>query len=120
MLVAFVKRLLASVRGKGAERRREFRENVAFGAIRIDGTSCPLKNWSTSGFLAGGYAGNHTEGDQVDVALSVQLPGRTFEMTCKGIIVRVDPQAREIAGVFTLVGTDDRIALQSHFEPISS
>jgi hypothetical protein len=120
MLVAFLKRLFASARGKGGERRRESREGIAFGAIRIDGMSCPLKNWSTSGFLAGGYTGNHKHGDHVGIALSVQLPGRSFEMTCKGIVVRADPQAREIAGVFTLVGPDDRVALERHFEPMSS
>lgn len=117
MLASLLKRLMTVFARSAPERRREQREEIGFGSVRIDEVSCPIKNWSTSGFRAGGYIGNHKEGDTVALSLSVHLPGRVFEMRCNGIVVRIDRQAREIAAVFTRVDAGDRVAIVHHFEP---
>ncbi|MGB8274461.1 MAG: hypothetical protein WCF16_04225 [Alphaproteobacteria bacterium] len=118
MLGSLAKILFSGSRPKDDECRRESREQVAFGSLQIGDATYPLKNWSTTGFLATSYGGAEQEGDRVYIRLSVQLPGRTFDMACKGIVVRVDREAREVAGVFVNVRTEDRVTLDRYFSSL--
>ena len=107
----FFKRLFSGTKN----RRREPREEVAVGTVEIGGRSYSVRNWSSTGFLAAPFDGAHKEGDSVDIKFQVQVPGRAIRFACKAILVRVNPQSREFAGVFTMMERETRVMLARHF-----
>ena len=112
MLGEILKRLFS----KESERRRERREDVSLGTVTVDGRTFPVRNWSSTGFLAAPYAGDYKEGDSVDIRFEVQVPGRSINFACKAILIRVDLKAQELAGVFTMMDRESRILVARHFE----
>jgi hypothetical protein len=96
-------------------RRREPREEVAVGTVEIGGRSYSVRNWSSTGFLAAPFDGAYKEGDSVDIKFQVQVPGQAIRFACKAILVRIDPQSREFAGVFTMMERETRVVVARHF-----
>ena len=98
------------------DRRREPREVVADGTVEIDGVSCPLSNWSSTGFMAARYAGDHQEGDRVDIVFEVLLPDGPLAFRCQAIVVRADNKRHEFAGVFVMMEREARLAVAGYFD----
>lgn len=117
MLGSLFNRFTSSKDGDDApqERRREQRLPAIDGRVEIDGESCPLVNWSYTGFLAEAYGGAHKAGDKVGVTLSVALGDGRFEFECSAMLVRVDSESRKVVGAFAEMDTATRIEIARHF-----
>jgi hypothetical protein len=98
------------------DRRREPREDVSLGTINLGGRVFPVRNWSSTGFLASPCEGAFREGDTVDIRFEIQVPGQVIRFSCQAILVRVDAKAQEIAGVFTMMDRDARVQVARHFQ----
>lgn len=83
------------------ERRREPRGTEIDGRVSIDGRSYPLKDWSRRGFSAGAYTAEHYPGDKVDMEVEIEIDGEPLAFGCRAVVVWVDRDRRELAGVFT-------------------
>ncbi len=97
------------------ERRHEQRLPVTDGTVEIDGESCPLVNWSYTGFLAEAYGGEHKAGDKVGVKVSIALGDGRFAFECPAMLVRVDSESRKVVGAFAEMNTATRIEIARHF-----
>ena len=97
-----------------AEKRRERREAVSHGTVEIDGRAYRVKNWSSTGFLASPCECNRKEGESVDILFNVETNGNTLRFACKAIVVRVGNG--ELAGVFTMMDRDTRMAVANYFQ----
>jgi len=97
MLLSLFRRLTAS----GSDRRIEPRGSDIDGRIVIDGKGYPLKDWSRRGFSACAYAAEHYPGDKIALSVEVELEGEALEFDCRAVVVWVDRDRRELAGVFT-------------------
>lgn len=117
MLGSLFKRFSSSNDGDDppTEQRREQRLAVTDGRVEIDGESCPLVNWSYTGFLAEAYGGDHKAGDKVGVKVSIALGDGRFEFECPAMLVRVDSQSRKVVGAFAEMATATRIEIARHF-----
>ncbi|WP_421935133.1 hypothetical protein [Pelagibius sp.] len=71
------------------------------GFISIDGCEYPLKDWSRRGFSATGYRAGHYPGDKIEMSVRVDLAEDPLVFACRAVVVWVDRDRREIAGVFT-------------------
>ncbi len=83
------------------ERRREPRGTEIDGRVSIEGRSYPLKDWSRRGFSAGAYTAEHYPGDKVDMEVEIEIDGEPLAFGCRAVVVWVDRDRRELAGVFT-------------------
>ncbi len=97
-----------------SERRRGQREEVSLGTVEIDGRGFRVRNWSSTGFLASPCDCGRKEGDSVDILFDVQAAGQTLRFACKAIVVRVGNG--ELAGVFTMMDRDTRMAVANYFQ----
>lgn len=104
----------------GSERRRELRDRPLTGAVQIDGTSCEIFDWSSSGLSARGYDGKLGQGDRTRVSVRIALRKHLFSFDCDLILIRVDPAAKLIAGVFAAMAREDRVAVASYFESLEA
>lgn len=116
MIGLVYRKFMTWLRDGGRDRRRETREAVSLGTVEIRGRSCPVKNWSATGFLAGPCDCGCVEGDSVDISFHVEIPGKSFRFECKAILVRVDKKSGEVAGVFTMMDRENRILIANHFD----
>jgi len=91
-------RRLASSR---SERRLEPRGNRIDGHISLDGRNYPLKDWSRRGFSAIGVGTLLYPGDEVALSVEVDLEGEPVSFDCSAVVVWVDRERKEVAGVFT-------------------
>ena len=98
-----------------AEQRRAEREEVLDGRAIINGVTCPLVNWSPVGFLVRDYQGDHHPGDRTQLAVKVKAHKQEFDFTCSALVVRVDRNSGEFAGIFVNMAEEDRQALHKHF-----
>ncbi len=83
------------------DRRIEPRGSQIDGRISIDGKDYPLKDWSRRGFSAGGYGAEHYPGDKITMSVEVDLDSESLEFDCRAVVVWVDRDRKELAGVFT-------------------
>ncbi len=83
------------------ERRREPRGTEIDGRVSIEGRSYPLKDWSRRGFSAGAYTAEHYPGDKIDMEVEIEIDGEPLAFGCRAVVVWVDRDRRELAGVFT-------------------
>ncbi len=97
------------------ERRAEQRLPVEHGTVVIDDQTYPLKNWSTRGFLAMSYTGNHKEGDRISVRFSVLFVERQLEFSGEARVIRVDAERQELAGLLVLMGEEWNDAFSRYF-----
>lgn len=101
MVFGFLSRL-SSAR---SERRREPRGSHLNGKVSIEGRDYPLKDWSRRGFSATSYKAEHYPGDKVEMTVRVDLEDQPLEFSCAAVVVWVDRDRRELAGVFTQLDT---------------
>ena len=97
------------------ERRAEPRLPVENGTVVIDDQTYPLKNWSTRGFLAMSYTGDHKEGDRISVRFSVLFVERQLEFSGEARVIRVDAESGELAGLLVLMGEEWNDAFSRYF-----
>ena len=112
LMLAKLTEMLGTMR---RDRRREGREDVHLGTVAFAGKSYPIKNWSSTGFLAGPCQCDCSEGDNLDISFHVEVPGKTVRFACKAILVRVDNGRGEVAGVFTMMDRETRQFLAEYF-----
>lgn len=93
--------LLRRISSPSSDRRFEPRGNHIDGQISIEGRPYPLKDWSRRGFSAGAYTAEHYPGDKIDLDVEVEVDGEPLAFECRAIVVWVDRDRRELAGVFT-------------------
>ncbi len=108
-------KLMTMLGGGRGDRRRQPREEVTLGTVDIGGRAYPVKNWSTTGFLAAPCDCKCREGDRVDIRFHVDVPGKSVRFACKASLVRVNREPGEVAGVFTMMEREDRVLVAGHF-----
>ncbi len=84
-----------------SDRRKEPRGSRLNGSVSIDGRDYPLRDWSRRGFSATRYRAEHYPGDKIDMTVRVDLDDENLSFSCVAVVVWVDRDRREIAGVFT-------------------
>lgn len=84
-----------------SERRLEPRGNRIDGHISLEGRNYPLKDWSRRGFSAVGVATLLYPGDKVALSVEIDLEGEPISFDCGAVVVWVDRERKEVAGVFT-------------------
>ncbi|MEE8246407.1 MAG: hypothetical protein V3S87_03995 [Alphaproteobacteria bacterium] len=112
-MFGFVKKLFAG--GGGKERRREEREELSDGTVSILGDPYPLKNWSSTGFLAGACDLGLEEGQEVSIAVSVPLEGERLEFRCQALVVEANAESRELSAMFVMLDPEARAQIDRHF-----
>ncbi len=112
-MFGFIKKLFAG--GGGKERRREEREEVSDGMVSILGNPYPIKNWSSTGFLAGACDLGLEEGQEVSIAVSVPLEGERLEFRCQALVVEANAEARELSAMFMMLDPEARAKIDRHF-----
>ena len=88
-----------------ADRRSEPRGSKLQGLVSIEGCDYPLKDWSRRGFSATAYKAGHYPGDKVEMTVRVDLEEEPLEFSCRAVVVWVDRDRKELAGVFTHLDT---------------
>ena len=101
MVFAFLSRLSTP----RSERRREPRGSELSGLISIEGCEYPLKDWSRRGFSASAYKAGHYPGDKVEMTVRVDIKDEPLVFSCRAVVVWVDRDRKELAGVFTHLDT---------------
>ncbi len=99
-----------------SKRRSEPRLPVEHGTVVIGDQTYPLKNWSTRGFVASSYTGDHREGDRISVSFSVLFVNRQLEVSGKARVVRVDAEHQELAGRLVAMGAEWNDAFSRYFD----
>ena len=94
-------RFLSRFSNPHSDRRTEPRGSRLEGLISIDGRDYPLRDWSRRGFSATRYRAEHYPGDKINMTVRVDLDDETLNFSCEAVVVWVDRDRREIAGVFT-------------------
>lgn len=112
-MFGFVKKLFSGRRKK--ERRREEREETSEGTVSILGDPYPLKNWSSTGFLAGACDLGLEEGQEVSIAVSVPLDDERLEFRCHALVVEANAEARELSAMFVMLDPEARAKIDRHF-----
>ena len=97
------------------EKRSEARLPVDHGTVVIGDQTYPLKNWSTRGFLASLYTGDHKEGDRISVRFSVSFVERQLEFSGEARVIRVDAESQELAGLLVVMGDEWNDAFSRYF-----
>ena len=85
----------------GSDRRIEPRGSDIDGRVSIDGKSYPLKDWSRRGFSADAYNAEHYPGDKIAIDVEVEIDDKSLAFGCQAVVVWVDRDRKELAGVFT-------------------
>ncbi len=97
------------------DRRREPREEVTDGTVRMSGETWPLKDWSRNGFLAKPCTAEFKIDDELDISISVPIPSRRLEFSCPAVLVRVDRGNQEVAGTYSEADAATRAIIERHF-----
>ena len=84
-----------------SDRRLEPRGTQIDGRISLAGRNYPLKDWSRRGFSAVGVGAEFYPGDKVALTVEVDLEGEPLSFDCSAVVVWVDRERKELAGVFT-------------------
>ena len=82
-------------------RRREPRGTRITGRICLGGRNYSLKDWSRRGFSAVGVGAEHYPGDKIALTVEIDLAGEPLSFDCCAVVVWVDRERQELAGVFT-------------------
>ena len=99
------------------ERRRERREALSDGTARLLDNTYPMKNWSARGFCVGSCVlDQHKQiGDRLEIDFSIPLADHRIEFSCRALVLRVDPEKQELAGMFATVDESTQLAIDEHF-----
>lgn len=101
MIFAFLSRLSTP----RSDRRGEPRGSKLNGQVSIEGCEYPLKDWSRRGFSATAYKAGHYPGDKVEMTVRVDLDDEPLVFACRAVVIWVDRDRKELAGVFTHLDT---------------
>lgn len=93
--------LFRRLTGARADRRREARRSRIDGRVRVEGRHYSLKDWSRRGFSVVGVAPDFYPGDRIALSVEVDLPQQPLSFDCQAVVVWVDRERKELAGVFT-------------------
>jgi hypothetical protein len=106
MVLSLLRRFVAQ-----PNRRLEPREARIAGRISLGGREYPLKDWSRRGFSALGVRAEHYPGDRIALAVEIELAAGALSFDCSAVVVWVDRERQELAGVFTELdhGIQDKI-----------
>lgn len=96
MVLALFRRFASS----RSDRRVEPRGTRIDGRISLGGRAYPLKDWSRRGFSAVGVGADHYPGDKIALTVEVELEGEPLVFDCRAVVVWVDRERKELAGVF--------------------
>ncbi|HEY9549531.1 MAG TPA: hypothetical protein VIR45_08515 [Kiloniellaceae bacterium] len=97
MVLSFLRRFVPA----RSDRRRGPRGTQIDGHIILGGRHYSLKDWSRRGFSAVGVGADHYPGDSIALTVEVALQGETLVFDCCAVVVWVDRERKELAGVFT-------------------
>ena len=115
-MVGRVPRLRTGFGMDESKRRSEPRLPVEHGTVVISDQTYPLANWSTRGFLASSYTGDHKKGDRISVSFSVLFVNRQLEFSGKARVIRVDAELQELAGRLMVMGDEWNDAFSRYFD----
>ena len=93
--------LFRRITTSNSERRREPRGTQIDGRISLNGRNYPLKDWSRRGFSAVGVGAELYPGDKIALTVEIELEDEPLSFDCCAMVVWVDRERRELAGVFT-------------------
>jgi len=97
MLLSLFRRITPS----SSDRRLEPRGSQIDGRISFGGRHYRLKDWSRRGFSAVGVGAELYPGDKVALTVEVALADEALSFDCSAVVVWVDRERQELAGVFT-------------------
>jgi hypothetical protein len=97
------------------DKRREPREVVTNGTIRISGETYPLRDWSRNGFLAMPCTAGVEPDDEVEITVLVPLSGGNLEFSCSAVVARVNKEQEEVGGTFVEVDGKTRVIIDRYF-----
>ena len=97
MVFSLIRRITSSQ----PERRLEPRGTRIDGRVSLAGRNYPLKDWSRRGFSAVGVGAELYPGDKIALTVSVTLEEEQLSFDCSAVVVWVDRERKELAGVFT-------------------
>ena len=106
--------------GTVQENRREPRYQVTDGTVQIHGETYPVNNWSSRGFLASSCTADCKVTERVEIKFSVPLADRRLEFGCLAIVLRIDKDKQELAGIFAKLDEATQTAIAQHFDKDSS
>jgi len=104
----------------GNDRRRELRERPVRGSVIIDDVSYEIFDWSSSGVCVRGYDGDAEDGHRTRSRVHIVLPDMVFDFGCDLVLVRLDRASKQLAGVFTALSREVRVAVAAHFETLEA
>ncbi len=105
----------ASPSKTNGDNRKEPREEVREGSVRIYRERYPLKDWSRSGFLTAPCALGLDEGKELNISVSVTLAKKRLDFDCKAVVVRANDKNEEVACLFVMIDRGARIDIDQHF-----
>lgn len=97
------------------ERRRERREALSDGTARLLDNTYPMRNWSARGYCVGSCVLDQQIGDRLEIDFSIPLADQRIEFSCRALVLRVDPEKQELAGMFATVDDSTQRAIDEHF-----
>jgi hypothetical protein len=112
-MINFLKNALKGGPQTSNENRCTNRKMPENGTMEINGGLYNLRNWGHAGFMVSGEA-DFTEGDKVAIKVSIPLKDKVLEFAGSAILTRVDKFNREVAGLFTEINPEARIAMEQH------
>jgi len=99
----------------GERSHHEGREEAIDGTVQIRGAMYPVKNWSSRGFLAAFCGADCKVADRVNITFAVPSAAGNLEFDCRAIVVRVDKDTQQLAGVFISLDESAQKAISVHF-----
>lgn len=93
--------LFRRLTGARMDRRREPRGSRIEGRVRVEGRHYSLKDWSRRGFSVVGVGPDFYPGDRIALSVEVDMAEQPLSFDCHAVVVWVDRERKELAGVFT-------------------
>ena len=112
-----LKRLKSAIFRSREQLRVDVNEEPADGAVEIGGVTYPVKNWSARGFLAAPCDAGCKVTDRVSIAFSVGGAPDRITFRCRALVIRVDRERHELAGVFLSLDEQVLQKITNHFAP---
>ena len=98
-----------------SDKRRQPREEVSDGTVRIYGNTYPVKNWNSTGFLAGSCDLDFKEGHEVNIDFSIALADTRLEFSCQALVVKTNRDTQELSAMFEWLDPEARERIDRHF-----
>jgi hypothetical protein len=113
-MLSALKSLIGKTGGAADERRQSPRVAVPPECqIRIGTKSYPLRNWSTSGFIAGPYDGDLGVKQRFKLTVAVRQDHFNIEFDAEAVVVRID--ASGLAARFVFLPPAQKRQIEAYF-----